>query len=174
MQRASRSFYADLIRAASDQFDASRPLWGFYCCVSLSAAASCVPPCEGQQDKTQQRLTVDGRISAFTRCEGWEVQNFRRILICIEGRLHPPLQTCRPWLLNLHILSVYPILSSLCSISVIAPSAVKPSEIVAGEVWLPSTRVTIVFSSVCVDLTVHQSTAPSCMLYRSAASELFP
>lgn len=61
------------------------------------------------------------------------------------------LSVCRPWLLNLHILPVYPFLSSpLCSISVIAPSVVKPSEIVAGEVRLPSTRVTIIFSSVCV------------------------
>lgn len=61
------------------------------------------------------------------------------------------LSVCRPWLLNLHILPVYPFLSSpLCSISVIAPSVVKPSEIVAGEVRLPSTRVTIIFSSVCI------------------------
>lgn len=47
------------------------------------------------------------------------------------------------------------------SISLISLGVVEPSEIVVGEVWLSSARVTIIFSSVCVSdsASAHSSTS---------------
>lgn len=59
------------------------------------------------------------------------------------------------------------------SISLISPSVVEPSEIVAGEVWLPSTKVTIIFSSVCVSDSASARGSTSHIIRLLAASEMF-
>lgn len=58
-------------------------------------------------------------------------------------------------------------------ISLISHSVVEPSEIVVGEVWLPSTKVTIIFSSVCVSDSASARGSTSHIIPLLAASEMF-
>ena len=59
------------------------------------------------------------------------------------------------------------------SISFISPGVVELSEIVVGEVWLPSTKVTIIFSSVCVSDSASACGSTSHIIQLLAASKMF-
>lgn len=59
------------------------------------------------------------------------------------------------------------------SISLISHSVVEPSEIVVGEVLLLSTKVTIIFSSVCISDSASARGSTSHIIQLLAASEMF-
>lgn len=79
----------------------------------------------------------------------------------------------KPWLLNLP-LRLSTLSSPLCSVHLpYLLRVVEPCKIVVGEVWLPSAKVPIIFSSVCVSDSASARGSTSHIIQLLAASEMF-